>query len=69
MEKPITASDTTLLKMCGNLCWYNKKHIIRSCPLPHPTQHSHSCGVKYTTKITLYGAAHYRIKHNSPILV
>ena len=58
MERPITASDTTLSKLYGYLCQYNKNNIIRSGPLPHPTQHSHSCGVTYTTKITLYGAAH-----------
>ena len=39
--------------------------------LLHPKQHSQKCVVIYagTTKNTLYGVAHYRIRHNTLIHV
>ena len=42
---------------------------MRSSPLPHSTQHSHTCVVIYSTKFALYEAAHYRIRHNALIHV
>ena len=45
MERPITASDTTVPYICGYI--FNKNQVIQ-----HSTQHCHIYVIKFTTTIT-----------------